>query len=64
MLLPDLHTGFSRGRSGGLVFPSLSEFFRVLPLEVEKQGWVYFTVFTLINTLSNPFNYDLIMLID
>ena len=26
MLLPDLHTGFSRGRSGGLVFPSLSEF--------------------------------------
>ena len=26
MFLPDLHTGFSRGRSGGLVFPSLSEF--------------------------------------
>ena len=26
MLLPDLHTGFSRGKSGGLVFPSLSEF--------------------------------------
>ena len=26
MLLPDLHTGFSRGGSGGLVFPSLSEF--------------------------------------
>ena len=26
MLLPDVHTGFSRGRSGGLVFPSLSEF--------------------------------------
>ena len=26
MLLPDLHMGFSRGRSGGLVFPSLSEF--------------------------------------
>jgi len=25
-LLPDLHTDFSRGRSGGLVFPSLSEF--------------------------------------
>jgi len=24
-LLPDLHIGFSRGRSGGLVFPSLSE---------------------------------------
>ena len=26
LLLPDLHTGFSRGRSGGLVFPSPSEF--------------------------------------
>ena len=26
LLLPDLHTGFSRGRSGDLVFPSLSEF--------------------------------------
>jgi len=25
-LLPDLYTGFSRGRSGGLVFPSLPEF--------------------------------------
>ena len=25
-LLPDLHINFSRGRSGGLVFPSLSEF--------------------------------------
>ena len=26
LLLPDLHTNFSRGRSGGLVFPSPSEF--------------------------------------
>ena len=26
MLLLDLHTDFSRGRSGGLVFPSLEEF--------------------------------------
>ena len=25
-MLLDLHTDFSRGRSGGLVFPSLSEF--------------------------------------
>ena len=25
-MLPDLYTGFTRGRSGGLVFPSLSEF--------------------------------------
>ena len=28
-MLPDLHIGFSRGRSGGLVFPSLSEFSRL-----------------------------------
>ena len=26
LLLPDLHTDFSRSRLGGLVFPSLSEF--------------------------------------
>ena len=26
LLLPDLHIGFSRDKSGGLVFPSLSEF--------------------------------------
>ena len=26
LLLPDLHIGFSRDRSGGLVFPSLEEF--------------------------------------
>ena len=26
MLLADLHTGFSRDRSGGLLFPSLEEF--------------------------------------
>ena len=26
LLLPDLHIGFSRGKSGVLVFPSLSEF--------------------------------------
>ena len=30
LLLPDLHTGFSRGRSGGLVFPSLSQFSSLL----------------------------------
>ena len=28
-LLPNLHTDFSRGRSGGLVFPTPSEFFTV-----------------------------------
>ena len=26
LLLPDLHTDFSKGRSGGLIFPSPSEF--------------------------------------
>ena len=26
-MLPDLHIGFSRGRSGGLVFPSVSKSF-------------------------------------
>ena len=26
MVSPDLHIDFSRGRSGGLVFPSLEEF--------------------------------------
>ena len=30
LLLPDLHIGFSRGRSGGLVFPSLSEFYGLM----------------------------------
>ena len=30
MLLLDLHTDFSGGRSGGLVFPSLSEFSTVI----------------------------------
>ena len=29
LLFPDLHIGFPRGRSGGLVFPSLAEFSRV-----------------------------------
>ena len=36
MLLPDLHTGFSRGRSGGLVFLSLSEFSTVIVIHTVK----------------------------
>ena len=36
MLLPDLHIGFSRGRSGGLVFPSLSEFSTVIVIHTVK----------------------------
>ena len=36
LLLPNLHTGFSRGRSGGLVFPSLSEFSTVYMIHTVK----------------------------
>ena len=36
LLLPDLHTDFSRGRSGGLVFPSLSEFSTVFLIYTVK----------------------------
>ena len=35
-MLPDLHSDFSGGRSGGLVFPSLEEFHT--PEESEKVG--------------------------
>ena len=36
MLLSDLHTDFPRGRSGGLVFPSLSEFSTVIVIHTVK----------------------------
>ena len=36
LLLPELHTGFSRGRSGGLVFPSLSEFSTLIMIHSVK----------------------------
>ena len=35
-MLPDLHIGFSRGRSGGLVFPSLSEFSQFIVMHTVK----------------------------
>ena len=35
-MLPDLHTGFSGGTSGGLVFPSLSEFSRFVVIHTVK----------------------------
>ena len=35
-LLPDLHIGFSRGRSGGLVCPSLSEFPQYIVIHTVK----------------------------
>ena len=37
-MLPDLHTGFSRGRSCGLVFASLSEFSTVYS-EPHRKGF-------------------------
>ena len=35
-MLPDLHTDFSRGRSGGLVFPFLSEFSQFIVIHTVK----------------------------
>ena len=35
-MLPDLHTGFSRGRSGGLVFPSLEDFPQFIVIHTVK----------------------------
>ena len=39
LLLPDLHTGFSRGRSGGLVFSSPSEFSTVYCDPHSQRRW-------------------------
>ena len=39
-MLPDLHTDFSRGRSGGLVFPSLRIFQFVVTYTVKSFGIV------------------------
>ena len=36
LLLPDLHTDFSRGRSGGLVFPSLRIFHKFVVIHIVK----------------------------
>ena len=38
-MLPDLHIGFSRGRSGSLVFPALSEFSTVYLLIHTVKGF-------------------------
>ena len=35
-MLPDLHVGFSRGRSGSLVFPSLSNFPQFIVIHIVK----------------------------
>ena len=39
LLLPDLHIGFSRGRSGDLVFSSLSEFSTVYCDPYSQRFW-------------------------
>ena len=36
LLLPDLHTDFSRGRSGGLGFPSLEDFPQFIVIHTVK----------------------------
>ena len=36
LLLPDLHTGFSRDRSGGLVFPSFQNFPQFIVIHTVK----------------------------
>ena len=43
-MLPDLHTDFSRGTSGGLVFPSLSEFSTVFVIHIVKAESLFLTV--------------------
>ena len=53
-MLPDLHTNFSRGRSGVLVFPSLSEFSTVY---CDPHSHRMSICFTFTRTLS--FNYCL-----
>ena len=35
-MLPDLHTGFSRGRSGGLVVPSFQNFLQFIVIHTVK----------------------------
>ena len=56
MLFLDLHTGFSRGRSGGLVFLSLSEFSTVYCHTVKGFGIVNKTEIDVFLELSCFFN--------
>ena len=54
LLLPDLHTDVSRGRSGDLVFPSLSEFSSFL-LQINKPFSVL--VLILLNSIITNITY-------
>ena len=56
MLLPDLHTGFSRGRSGGLVFSSLPEFSAVYCDPVKSFGIINKAEIDVLLELSCVFN--------
>ena len=58
-MLPDLHIGFSRGRSGGLVCPSLSEFSTVYcdPHSGNRVGIVNKAEIDVFLELSCFFNY-------
>ena len=59
LLLPDVHTDFSGGRSGGLVFPSLEEFSTVYCVIHTVKGFSIvnkakvFLIFTLAETVKN-----------
>ena len=55
-MLPDLHTGFSRGRSGGLVFPSLEEFSVYCDPQVKGFGIVNKAEIDVFLELSSFFN--------
>ena len=59
LLLPDLHPGFSRGRSGGLVFPSLSEFSTVYCDPYKGFGIVNKAEIDVFLKVSCLFNYNL-----
>ena len=52
MLLPDLHTDFSRDRSGSLVFPSLEDFSTVCGDPMSSQGWFPLRLTGLMSLLS------------
>ena len=69
-MLPDLHIGFSRGRSGALVFPSLSEFPTVYCDPHSQRLWrglntELSTISDIVNVQSmlDPFIYIIIIVV-
>src|SRR5574341_883745 len=57
LLLLDLHTDFSGGRSGGLVFPSLTEFSTVC-CDPHSQSFQFSSVTQSCLTLCDPMNHS------